>query len=343
MMTRWKRGSLCLIVLAVMLQNVCMVWAANEKLQCDQETMYSYEAMEQDLQGLQRKYSQIVSLDHAGETVDGRTIYHVRIGAKDASKQIFIFGSIHAREYITTQLIMRQMEDFLKKLDSGNGTYRGKSYSALLTDAAIHIVPMSNPDGVSISQYGMDGVKKSSTRQTLYHIYELDKAVELGPYLKKWKSNAQGIDINRNFDAKWDLYDDHLGHPSADHYKGEAVGCTKEAQALIQLTEQYAFDRTISYYVQGEVIYWYFAQEGPLLQESIDFAQEIAAVTGYSLDENYEKLDPAGYKDWAIDKKKIPSLTIEVGTGAVPLDQSQLSKIWNENQNVWAATLYTLK
>ena len=30
-------------------------------------------------------------------------------------------------------------------------------------------------------------------------------------YLEQWKSNANGVDLNRNFDALWDSYADPAG------------------------------------------------------------------------------------------------------------------------------------
>ena len=125
-----------------------------------------------------------------------------------------------------------------------------------------------------------------------------------GYYLTKWKANGNGVDLNRNFDALWDVYQDPAGHPSADHYKGTEPGCEAESAALISLTREQQFSRTISYHTQGGVIYWYFAQEGELYEKSLDFGERISHLTGYDLDGNYEDLDPAGYKDWAISAEK---------------------------------------
>lgn len=312
-------------------------------LLCDRETIYSYEDMKKDIVTLQREFPDLLHVDSLGKTIDGRDICHLTVGNMDAKKHILIFASIHAREYITTPLVMKQTSALLRQASASDKKYRDISFRELLHDTAVHIVPMVNPDGVTLSQFGLEGMQKSSTRQGIYRIYEMDNAVELGPYLRRWKSNAEGVDINRNFDALWEAYDDHLGHPSSDHYKGTAVGCTAEAKALIDLTKKFHFDRTISYHVQGEVIYWYFAQEGSLLTESKAFAKAISNVTGYPLDSNYEKLDPAGYKDWAIQKMGIPSLTLEVGSGEVPLNMSQLADIYERNKNVLYETLYSVR
>lgn len=299
--------------------------------------------MEHDIHTLIIKYPSLLHGDSLGKTPDGRYLYHLVIGNENAEKQILLFASIHAREYITTPLLMRQTAALLQNLSDQTASYRGCSYQDLMKNIAIHIVPMINPDGVSISQFGMDGIRSATVRQEIYKIYELDQAVEIGSYLRTWKSNAQGVDLNRNFDAMWDSYNDHLGHPSSDHYKGTSPASTEEAKTLIKLTEQYPFKRTVSYHTQGEVIYWYFAQTGDLLNESKALAESASAVTGYPLDADYTKLDPAGYKDWAIQKKNIPSLTIEVGRGTNPLEMSQLPAIYEQNKNVIGEILYGLR
>ena len=301
---------------------------AFEPLVIEKETsLYTYEQMEQDLQNMALRYDDI-SIDSLGETMDGRQIYHVLIGNPQASRHVMITGSIHAREYITTQLVMKQMNEFLKD-EAAREKYLGQ--------VAIHVVPMINPDGVAISQMGLNGVKRPETRSYITDVIMKKDGSDGGEsYFARWKANARGVDINRNFDALWEQYVGS-GHPSSDHYKGETPGSEPEAVALISLTEKYPFVRTVSYHSQGEVIYWYFAQTGKLKTDTERFATQISALTGYRLDDNYQNLDPAGYKDWAISKKKIPSLTIEVGRETSPVPSAQFGEIWNKNSRVWNA------
>ena len=303
--------------------------------------MYTYENMVHDLETLPLLYGEVVSLDSLGQTMDGREIYHLVIGNKDAEVKILINGSIHAREYMTSQLVMKQTAVFLKNLAAGN-TYADQTYEELLQNVAIHVVPMINPDGVSISQFGMDGILTEAVKERVREIAALDGSAAEGNYLTRWKANGNGVDINRNFDALWASYAGP-SHPSCDHYKGESVGCEPESAALIQLTETEMFDRTISYHTQGSVIYWYFAQEGELYDETLDFANCISNITGYPTDANYEYLDPAGYKDWGICKLGIAGLTVEVGRETSPVPASQFADIWAKNQYVWEQTILNAK
>lgn len=309
---------------------------------CRDKEIYTYHDMEADLVVMEAGHGDLAAIDTLGETVDGRELYHILIGDKNAPNHVLFTASIHGREYITSQLLMINTVDFLTGLKADQTFREGITYQDLIKDTAIHIVPMINPDGVSISQSGLNGVQKDDVRQKIYQIYEMDQAIEMEPYLTRWKANAEGIDINRNFDANWEAYQDPAGHPSADHYKGEHPESAIEAIALVKLTNQYPFVRTVSYHAQGEVLYWYFGQQEPLLSESRAFTEAIAAVTGYRMDDNYEALDPAGYKDWALMHKGIPSITIEVGRGEVPVDPAQLAEICRQNETVLPTVLNTV-
>ena len=120
-------------------------------------SVYTYEDLLSDTDLLKSRYSSVFSADSLGETADGRQILHFIIGNEDASRKVLVNGGIHAREYITCQLVMKQTVSFLKHIKSGD-SYGDISYKDLLQDTAIHVICMVNPDGVSISQQGLDGI-----------------------------------------------------------------------------------------------------------------------------------------------------------------------------------------
>lgn len=297
---------------------------------------YTYGEMEADLNHLEEKYGGIMKSETLAATADGRNLYHIIVGNDQADRHVLVTASIHAREYISSQLVMRQLEDFLR-LYRKNEDAGGMSMQQMMENMAVHVVPMVNPDGVTLCQFGLDGAQLPQTRETIVQIYGMDGGSDWNRYLTGWKANAMGVDLNRNFDAKWEQYNDLSGHPSSERYKGSSVESEPETKALVRLTGQYPFKRTISYHTQGNVIYWYFGQSGELETESRGFAELAARETGYRIDSAVENLDPAGYKDWAVSKMQIPSLTIEVGTGTSPVDPGQFSAIWEQNKNVLLA------
>lgn len=309
---------------------------------CFQSSLYTYGEFQRDMAALQKNAGAELRVDEIGQTVDGNKLYDFRVGNPAAERHLLVFGGIHAREYITAQLVMRQLVQLLSD-QSTNGSYENIAVRELLSNTEIHFIPMANPDGISISQLGLEGLHTEAVRETVRQIAAKDGKALTESYLRQWKSNANGVDLNRNFDALWESYNDHLGHASADHYKGTAPECELESKALADLTRQFQFDATLSYHTQGEVIYWNFGQEGELKNMSLLLANRVSELTGYRLDGNFQALDTAGYKDWAISKLGIPSLTIEAGHGGNPVDPAQMDAIWRENRDVVPMTLKLLK
>lgn len=309
---------------------------------CFQSSLYTYGEFQRDMAALQKNAGAVLRVDEIGQTVDGNKLYDFRVGNPSAERHLLVFGGIHAREYITAQLVMRQLVQLLSD-QSTNGSYENIAVRELLSNTEIHFIPMANPDGIGISQLGLEGLHTEAVRETVRQIAAKDGKALTESYLRQWKSNANGVDLNRNFDALWESYNDHLGHASADHYKGTAPECELESKALADLTRQFQFDATLSYHTQGEVIYWNFGQEGELKNMSLLLANRVSELTGYRLDGNFQALDTAGYKDWAISKLGIPSLTIEAGHGGNPVDPAQMDAIWRENRDVVPMTLKLLK
>ena len=44
-----------------------------------------------------------------------------------------------------------------------------------------------------------------------------------------------------------------------------------------------------------------------------------------------------GYKDWAMLQRRIPSVTIEIGTRTAPLLETEFSNVWFRNRDVLPA------
>ena len=160
-----KKKQIRLTIPAVFLAAILLIffgffyWKEHKTLIIDQNpAVYTYEDLVSDTDILKSRYASVFSADSLGETVDGRQILHFVIGDKEASRKILINGGIHAREYITCQLVMKQTVSFLEHLVSGD-SYGDTPYEELLRDTAIHVICMVNPDGISISQLGLDGVQ----------------------------------------------------------------------------------------------------------------------------------------------------------------------------------------
>ena len=86
--------------------------------------MYNYTDMENDLETLSLVYRDFTELKIIGKTYDNRNIYDMVIGSPDAKNHAVIHASIHAREYITSLLMVEQARNLHNNnLVKGGGIY----------------------------------------------------------------------------------------------------------------------------------------------------------------------------------------------------------------------------
>ena len=299
---------------------------------------YTYDQMSQDIQELASRYSSLMKVNTIGTTLDGRNLYEVVVGNINAEKHVLIHGGIHAREYMTPLLIMKQLEYGLAFY--GTGSYEGRLLSDLFNKTAIHYVPMVNPDGITISQSGIGGIRSEELRRTIEQCYQNDLAqgrtsAAMERYLNYWKANGRGVDLNQNFPADWEEVTSS-DMPSYATYKGAAPLSEPESQALANLIQSRNWTATISYHSMGNIIYWDYPGN-TVSAQSQELANAVSAKTGYRL---AGSSGHGGFKDWLqIKENPIPSLTIEVGSVSCPMPLTEFTDVWNKNQEVWAAVL----
>lgn len=303
-----------------------------QRLLCENfNNMYTYEDLKQDLKTISIEYPEYVTIKKLCNTYDSRDVIDVVISGSHYVKSIFINGGTHANEYISSQLVMKQLVNFLDALKN-NEKYNGISAKDLLSDLAIHVVPMINPDGITLCQKGLNGIKNKNVADMIKKIAKSEGSNISSEYFQMWKANAQGVDINRNYPANWASYNE-CNHPSSKFYKGNSVASTCEARAIMDLTLKQKFVRAISYHTQGELVY---------CLKNNNFVKLISSLTGYDISAQGSKVEPA-YSDWTERDLSMKSVTVELGSGNNPLPQSQLDNMWKENQYVWFATLLDLQ
>ncbi len=279
--------------------------------------LYSYEQMLEDLEAMQTRWPETVTVDKEFFSEEGRYIPVLRLGNENAEHHILFQGAIHGREHMTAWVLMAMADYAL-------------SHDALKPEVCIHILPMVNPDGVTISQTQVLNPVQQA-------IYELDltagyTALDEASYAAQWKANCLGVDINRNFPAGWEEIDDR-DRPSSQQYRGSEPFSCAEAYALREYTQAYDFGATISYHAHGSVIYYEYGGQESVNALSEELGQAVGKITGYLLLDS-DGVDGAGYKDWAIAELGIPSLTVEIGCGNAPLHQRELYSIFARNKDV---------
>lgn len=300
----------------------------------DTNISYTHNILERDIKGLKTRYP-FMETGVAGKSVLGRDIFYLRLG--EGPNEVFYNGSHHALEWITTPLLMKFAEDYLKAYAEGRSSWNGYNPKEIWKSSSIYILPMVNPDGVDLVLNGLQ------PDQTYYE--ELIRWNDGNTdFSKKWQANIHGVDLNHNYDAGWEQskeaepeYD--INGPGPTRYSGPSPESEPETQAVTSFTRSHDFKLVLAYHSQGQVIYWTYMDLEP--PESRRIGEEISRISGYALDEITGIASFAGYKDWFIKEYRRPGYTVEVGFGENPLPTSQFNSIYNQNIGMllYAATI----
>ncbi len=286
---------------------------------------YTYEQMQIDLAILADKFPDRLTLSSIGKSEEGRDLTLAILGNPEAEYKVFMQASIHAREYVVSLIAMGEIDYILHHWDMELDN--GMTVGELLNKVAIHIVPMSNPDGVTISQTG-------TLPPPFADQYTSKTAIT-------WKANAKGVDLNANFDALWDQYDSiyHSTTPSHAGYRGTAPECASESKALADHLRSVGFDATLSYHTSGSLIYWSFNYDAlkEVNQQCKSLGTAISQKTGYPLGKQ-STTSTAGFKDYAMMALGIPSLTIEFAINEAPAPMREYEQIWARGKETLLTT-----
>ncbi|MDN4606622.1 M14 family metallopeptidase [Sporosarcina highlanderae] len=288
---------------------------------------YSYAMMLTDLRRLQSVYPFLLNTS-IGNSVLGRNIPEIRLGT--GSKRVHYNASFHANEWITTPVVMTFLNDYLLAL-TNQTPIRGLSMFPLYQQSTLSIVPMVNPDGVTLVQQGPPDTEPWRTRVVQWNNGSTD--------FSGWKANIRGVDLNDQFPALWELDRQQPRNrktPGPRDYSGERPLSEPEAIAMADLTRERDFAWVLAFHTQGKVIYWGFQGLEP--PESETMVNEFSRVSGYEPIQSIESY--AGYKDWFIQDWRRPGFTVELGSGINPLPISRFDEIYEEALGIFLAGLY---
>lgn len=169
--------------------------------------------------------------------------------------------------------------------------------------ATVYILPMVNPDGVEISET-----------------------------VSGWQANANGVDLNHNYDALWHLSKQSerelgISGPGSTRFGGPFFESEPESRAVADFTRQNNLSAVFALHSQGEVFYRDFC--GFVPEKSYDYSARFEAVSPYRTDTASGIASYGGYKDWFIKEFKRPGFTIEIGKGTNPLPLSQFDTVYS--------------
>lgn len=301
---------------------------------------YTYDDMVNDLKELRESFGAHMKLNSLGTTADNRNVYEVVIGSQNARRDIYFIGGVCGAEYMTSLVVMKQIEYYLHYYEEGS--YDGYAYTDLFDNVRIHAVPMLNPDSVEISQHYLSGIRAEQTKLLLKEWYDRDRSggginLNLDNYLMFFYANSKGTDLRKNFPYQWDLTATQA-FPGSNGFRGDMSASEAETKAILHSIHENAPSVVVTYHTSGSRIYYNYAQSEEILKKAREYGAYLGRMMTY--ENNDRKLLEDGYgtlSGYCNNVLKIPALTVYMGNGSAPLSLNEFSAIWNACRDSWAA------
>jgi hypothetical protein len=263
------------------------------------------------LQGLAGDYPGLVSMFSIGTSIEGRTIWAVKLSDNAAvdedEPEVLYMGCHHARELMAVEMPLRFFE-YLVTGYSGNAQVQ-----QLVDEREIFFVPIVNPDGYVYVQNNHTGDPN-------------------GWWRKNRRNNGNGtfgVDLNRNYGYNWG-YDNVGSSPSTNSgtYRGTAPFSEPETQAVRDFCAAREIVIWLSYHSYGDLFLYPWGYDHEYTTEHAIYrgiADEITATNAYlggNPAEGAIYLTNGGSDDWGhadvAARPRIFAFTPEVGYTFAP-------------------------
>ena len=215
-------------------------------------------------------------------------------------KQIVVSGGVHGRESINPIVLIQMAEDYITRKPS-----------FFEKQGRIYMIPLLNPDG--------------------YEIARMDHAL--------WKTNAKGVDINRNFPS----------HTFKEKWENDIPGSEEETKALMKVLYSVNPDGYLDYHSRGKSIYYYRNQmDKEYNKRQLKIAKALALSTGYSLEKPENEIDSSDSGGNTVhffsEYFEKPAITIETVADEerFPLDEALQEKTYFEIKDTLRIFLKTI-
>lgn len=277
----------------------------------------TYEILEKYTLQLKETYSQL-RLATCGKSAMGKELLSLCAG--NGKRKIIYVGTTHANEWITALFLLRFCENLMFAFENNNSVC-GFNIKEIFNEITLVIIPCLNPDGTDLFIKGVSAC--GDFKEKIYDISKFD--------FSEWTANANGVDINHNFNADWYSlreYEEKQGvvKPSPRRFGGLFPESEPETKALTGFLRKVSFDRLYSFHSQGEEIFYEYGKSTP--EKSRFIAEALSGVSGYTIVKNEGHYSSGGLKDWFIEEFKKPAFTIEIGTGKNPLPLEKFNDIY---------------
>ena len=282
---------------------------------------YSYETMMKNAQELQHMYPELIRTSTIGKSVEGRELLLIEFGR--GPKRVFVCGTHHAREYISTTYLMYAIDRYAYAYRT-NTMWGNYNANTILDNVTFCIVPMVNPDGVNLVQNGIYATSFADELSKM-KIYE---GASYG--YAAWKANVRGVDVNWNYDKDWSINRNKNARGSTG-FNGDYPNSEPETMAVANYVDNNAFEVYLSFHTQGQIFYWADNPDNPT-----NIHKAIKNSTGFDAYKEDGTGVGGSFFDYVYRKFKKPTITVELCpyVGNYPYPNTSFDTVWRPAKDI---------
>ncbi len=274
-------------------------------------------------------YPHLAQVKSIGHSLQGRPILALRLTnekAKGDKPEVLFVATTHAREWVSTETAMR----LARYLVENHGS--DARVTELLDTTEVWVIPVVNPDGYQYT-FTNERLWRKNLRDN-----DGDGVV----------TNADGVDLNRNFAGHWGQDDEGSSPAPPDAtFRGPAPESEPESKALADFVRAHGFKFVVSYHTYGNLILypWGWQVKTPSHDDPIFVAQSGTdanpAIHDSILDIGYDPgvgadlyITNGEFADWAYEKAGVPGYTVELTDGYAfefPDDEGMVQTVFEDN------------
>lgn len=152
-----------------------------------------------------------------------------------------------------------------------------------------------------INKYIMQNKKKNLNANNLLFIPCLNPDGKL----KGTRTNANGVDLNRNFPTKnWGQDTSLAGENPLDYYGGDMAASEVETRFILRVLEKYSPKAVLTLHSPYKVVNY----DGP----AEELAQKIASIMNYPVESSIGYPTPGSFGTYCGIERNIPTITLEL-------------------------------
>ncbi len=218
-----------------------------------------------------------------GTSVEGRSIESYTYGTGE--KRLLFVGGMHGGYEWNSVLLAYQFMDYLTE-----------NPDVIQSTLSVTVIPSINPDGV-FKVVGKEG---------RFALVDVPKGATAAP----GRFNAHGVDLNRNFDCKWQPKSMWRG---TEVSAGTAAFSEPESAALRDVVLKQNAVAVVFWHSQANAVYASECENG-ILPQTLDIMNAYADAAGYPSVDTFDAYPITGDAEGWLASIGIPAITVELKT-----------------------------